>query len=111
MKPLQTKSVTFLIKYVFFAYLYQSFENETFSMPYLSITKAQICESLGLVYSSGRLAYNRLKYFFTPQVLERLQIPPDQFKRMRRFSAHQSEMIMIEFDLNPNSFENRNPTS
>lgn len=67
----------------------------------LLLSKGELCDRLGLVSArSGRRYYASLtKQYFTDEILQKLGMTRDQYRRTRVFSAAQSQKLIQLFDL------------
>jgi hypothetical protein len=61
----------------------------------VTVTKKELCIWLGLQHPGGKLDYDTLNSdYFNPEVLKRLNISPEEYKRTRKFDAIQSQKII-----------------
>lgn len=63
------------------------------------LTKGELCKILGLSsVKSGRLYYDRLgTQYFTDEILRKLKISREKYRRMKVFNAVQTQQIMQFF--------------
>lgn len=77
-----------------------------------TITKAQLCEVLGLTSSSGRCYYSRLrKEYFTDEALKKLGMPEKRYLAVRNkpFNFFETERICDLFKISHEEIENLEP--
>ena len=67
----------------------------------LLLSKGELCDRLGLVSArSGRRYYETLnKRYFTTEILEKLGMTREQYRRTRVFSATQSQKLAQIFKI------------
>lgn len=67
------------------------------------LTKKELCYIFGLVNNSGRRYSDKLrKELFTDEVLNKLDLSIEEYRKMRTFTFTQSRIIIELFDIQEN---------
>lgn len=68
--------------------------------------KRTLCLALDLKGKGGRIQYKSLRrYYLTDDVLEELNLKPEDYNKLMNFSFRQCEKIIELFDLSPDDFK------